>query len=41
MKRLYFKPNAEVIKEGDVYTNKIIGKALTSHADAYWSECNM
>jgi len=31
----------EVIKEGDVYTNKIIGKALTSHADAYWSECNM
>ena len=31
----------EVIKEGDVYTNKIIGKALTSHADAYWSECSM
>ncbi|WP_417708081.1 ABC transporter substrate-binding protein [Roseibium aggregatum] len=31
----------EVIKEGDIYTNKIIGKALTSHADAYWSECSM
>ncbi|MCX2725606.1 ABC transporter substrate-binding protein [Roseibium salinum] len=31
----------EVIKEGDVYTNKIIGTALTSHADAYWSECSM
>ncbi|CTQ75596.1 ABC transporter substrate-binding protein [Roseibium alexandrii] len=31
----------EVIKEGDVFTNKIIGKALNSHSDAYWSECNM
>jgi len=31
----------EVIKEGDVYTNKIIGKALNSHSDAYWSECSM
>jgi branched-chain amino acid transport system substrate-binding protein len=31
----------EVVKEGDVYTNKIIGTALTSHADAYWSDCNM
>jgi len=31
----------EVIKEGDVYTNKIIGTALTSHSDAYWSECSM
>ena len=25
----------EVIKEGDVYTNKIVGVALTDHADAY------
>jgi len=31
----------EVIKEGDVFTNKIIGKALNSHSDAYWSECKM
>ncbi|MEP3046588.1 MAG: ABC transporter substrate-binding protein [Roseibium sp.] len=31
----------EVIKEGDIYTNKIIGTALNSHTDAYWSECNM
>ncbi|WP_420412662.1 ABC transporter substrate-binding protein [Roseibium sp.] len=31
----------EVIKEGDVFTNKIIGKALNSHSDAYWSDCNM
>ncbi len=31
----------EVIKEGDVYTNKTIGTALSSHADAYWSECSM
>ncbi|MEY8829892.1 ABC transporter substrate-binding protein [Sedimentitalea sp. XS_ASV28] len=31
----------EVIKEGDVYTNKIIGTALKDHADAYASECKM
>ncbi|MDT8327819.1 MAG: ABC transporter substrate-binding protein [Roseovarius sp.] len=31
----------EVIKEGDVYTNKIIGTALTNHADAYAPECKM
>ncbi|MCX2725515.1 ABC transporter substrate-binding protein [Roseibium salinum] len=31
----------EVIKEGDVYTNKIIGTALTDHADAYAAECEM
>jgi branched-chain amino acid transport system substrate-binding protein len=30
----------EVVKEGDVYTNKIIGTALTSHVDAY-AECKM
>ncbi|MEM9630290.1 MAG: ABC transporter substrate-binding protein [Pseudomonadota bacterium] len=29
----------EVIKEGDVYTNKIIGTALSDHADAYAGEC--
>nr|WP_205410857.1 ABC transporter substrate-binding protein [Salaquimonas pukyongi] len=29
----------EVIKEGDVFTNKIIGTALTGHADAYAGEC--
>ena len=31
----------EVVKEGDVFTNKIIGTALTDHADAYASECKM
>lgn len=31
----------EVIKEGDVYTNKIIGVALENHADAYAAECKM
>ncbi|WP_300549085.1 ABC transporter substrate-binding protein [Roseovarius sp.] len=31
----------EVIKEGDVYTNKIIGTALTQHGDAYAAECKM
>lgn len=31
----------EVIKEGDVYTNKIIGVALKDRADAYAAECKM
>ncbi|SLN21888.1 Leucine-, isoleucine-, valine-, threonine-, and alanine-binding protein precursor [Pseudoruegeria aquimaris] len=31
----------EVIKEGDVYTNKIIGVALEDHADAYAADCKM
>ena len=31
----------EVIQEGDVYTNKIIGTALENHADAYAAECQM
>ena len=31
----------EVIKEGDVYTNKIIGLALENHSDAYAAECKM
>lgn len=31
----------EVIKEGDVYTNKTVGIALTDHADAYVGECKM
>ncbi|OSQ47666.1 ABC transporter substrate-binding protein [Thalassospira alkalitolerans] len=31
----------EVIKEGDVLTNKIVGTALIDHADAYASECVM
>ncbi len=30
----------EVIKEGDVYTNKIIGVALENHSDAYAAECS-
>ncbi|MGH1576932.1 ABC transporter substrate-binding protein [Planktotalea sp.] len=31
----------EVIKEGDVYTNKIIGTALENHSDAYAADCKM
>lgn len=31
----------EVIKEGDVFTNKIIGTALTNHANAYIDDCQM
>jgi branched-chain amino acid transport system substrate-binding protein len=31
----------EVVKEGDVYTNKIIGVALENHSDAYAAECKM
>ena len=31
----------EVIKEGDVFTNKIIGTALEGHSDAYAAECKM
>ncbi|MEM9910574.1 MAG: ABC transporter substrate-binding protein [Pseudomonadota bacterium] len=30
----------EVIKEGDVYTNKIIGTALENHSNAYVGDCN-
>ena len=31
----------EVIREGDVFTNKIVGKVLSQHADAYSSECDL
>lgn len=31
----------EVIQEGDVFTNKIIGTALENHGDAYSAECKM
>jgi branched-chain amino acid transport system substrate-binding protein len=31
----------EVIKEGDVFTNKIIGTALEDHVDAYAVDCKM
>ena len=31
----------EVIQEGDVFTNKVIGVALEDHADAYAPECRM
>ncbi|KMW59103.1 Branched-chain amino acid ABC transporter, amino acid-binding protein [Candidatus Rhodobacter oscarellae] len=31
----------EVIQEGDVFTNKIIGKALENHSDAYAGDCKM
>lgn len=31
----------EVIKEGDVFTNRIIGTALENHSDAYAADCKM
>src|SRR6056297_2830579 len=31
----------EVIEEGEVFTNKVIGVALEDHADAYAAECKM
>ncbi|MGA1026201.1 MAG: ABC transporter substrate-binding protein [Lutimaribacter sp.] len=31
----------EVIQEGDVFTNKIVGVALEDHGDAYAAECKM
>jgi branched-chain amino acid transport system substrate-binding protein len=31
----------EVVKEGDVLTNKIIGTAFTDHGDAYAHDCKM
>ena len=31
----------EVVKEGDVITNRIIGTAFTDHADAYAKDCKM
>lgn len=31
----------EVIREGDVLTNRIVGVALEDHADAYAAECRM
>ncbi len=31
----------EVIKEGDIFTNKIVGVALENHSDAYAAECKM
>ena len=31
----------EVVKEGDIYTNRIVGVALEDHADAYAAECKM
>lgn len=31
----------EVIKEGDIFTNKIVGVALEDHADAYAADCSL
>ncbi|MCB2104853.1 MAG: ABC transporter substrate-binding protein, partial [Rhodobacteraceae bacterium] len=31
----------EVVKEGDVYTNKVVGVALEDRGDAYAEECKM
>ena len=31
----------EVVKEGDVYTNRLVSTALEDHADAYAEECSM
>ncbi|MBF9031588.1 ABC transporter substrate-binding protein [Rhodobacterales bacterium HKCCE3408] len=31
----------EVIQDGDIFTNRLIGPALEDHADAYAAECSM
>ena len=31
----------EVVKEGDVLTNRVVGVAMEDHADAYAGECQM
>lgn len=31
----------EVVKEGDIYTNKTVGVVLTAHGDAYSPECKI
>jgi branched-chain amino acid transport system substrate-binding protein len=31
----------EVVKEGDVVTNRVIGVAVKDHADSYAAECKM
>ncbi len=31
----------EVVKEGDVFTNKLLGTALENHSDAYAADCKM
>jgi branched-chain amino acid transport system substrate-binding protein len=31
----------QVVKEGDVYTNKLVGVALENHSDAYAADCKM
>ena len=31
----------EVIKEGDIYTNRLVGVALTGHGNAYIDDCQM
>ena len=31
----------EVVKEGDIVTNRIVGVAATDHTDAYFGDCNM
>lgn len=31
----------KVVKEGDIYTNELVGPALENHADAYAADCKM
>ena len=31
----------EVVKEGDVVTNKLVGVAATDHTDVYGADCKM
>ena len=31
----------EVVKEGDIYTNKILNKIVTDHVDFYAAQCKM
>jgi branched-chain amino acid transport system substrate-binding protein len=38
IKKIYVR---EVIKEGDIYTNKVVGVALEEHQDSYAAKCKM
>jgi len=31
----------EVVKEGDVFTNKLVAKTMSNHANAYTGDCNL
>ncbi len=31
----------EVVKEGDVFTNKLVAKTMTDHSNAYTGDCKL